>query len=315
MGGRSEKRRIGRQAADWALRLADGDLGADERLSLSAWTANPDHAAALHRAAGILGCSQAILRADTDFSRQNFDPRARSGFGRKTIAGAVILIALCLGYTLDLPLRLEADYRTSINQTETLTLADGTRVHLNGNSALEEEFDVKTRRIKLLRGQAYFEVAKDPSRPFVVASGGGEAKALGTAFDVNIVGDQSEVTVTESRVLVSAEAAGGQAVLEPGDRIAYGSDGKLGTISRVPPGTEAPWLKNRLVFDERPLASVIEEIFRRLPGRAIVVNSATARRLVSGSFDLSDPEAALESFGRAMGVRIVRAGNFVTVIY
>lgn len=309
----SNKRAIAGYAADWALRLSDGDLSPEEHHALHAWTRDPENAEALRRAAAVLGDSRAVLRADADFSRANFD--AQNGSGTRTIVSIAVVALLCLGYLGGLPLRFEADAMTEVNETLMITLPDGSKVHLNGDSALAEDFDPSIRRVKLLKGQAYFEVARDPSRPFIVEAGGGQAEALGTAFDVNLVDDHSEVTVAESHVLVSAGSDKQRAVLEPGDRIAYDRDGRLSEITRVPSGLEAPWVHDRLVFEERPLSAVVEEIFRRLPGKVVIANSQTGRRLVSGFFDLRDPQAAFKSFGDAMNLRVVKAGKFLTIIY
>lgn len=309
----STKRRIAEQAVDWALRLSDGDLLPDEHDALRAWTRDERHAEALRRATAVLGNSRSLLRADPDFSRANFGAHDRSA--AKIIVSIALVTLLCLGYLFGLPARFEADIVTNVNETRTVSLPDGSKVHLNGDSALAEDFDPSVRRVRLLKGQAYFEVAKDPARPFVVEAGNGQAEALGTAFDVNLVDDHSEVTVVESHVRVSAGSERQQAVLEPGERIAYGSDGKLGEITRVSAGLEAPWVHDRLVFEERPLSAVVEEMFRRLPGKVIIANSATGHRRISGFFDLKDPQAAFKSFSDAMNLRVVKAGKLLTVIY
>lgn len=316
MAHKTDKRVIREAAADWALRRSEGELSPDEGRAFGAWlTARPEHPAAYERAAGILGESRTILREDADFAMRSLNSGNDGVPLSKVAAVSVVLLGLCLWFAFDMPLRMTADARTASNETTVVTLRDGTLAHLNGNSALDEDFSPGIRRVRLLRGEVYFEVSKDPTRPFVVDAGGGEVRALGTAFNVNLVGGMAEVTVTESRVSVVGEARGEGVVLHPGDRISYGRDGQLSDIIRVPAGLEAPWLTNRLVFEERPLASVMEEIFRRLPGRLVIANPATGRRLVSGTFDLGDPELALRDFGRAFGIKIVRAGPVVTIIY
>lgn len=315
MANKTDMQKIREDAVDWALRLNEGKLGSDARRAFEAWrTARPEHDTAYQRAAAVLGDSQTVLRQDADFTRRNFRPGSHSARS-KTIIASLLVGGLCLWYGGDIMLRFEADVMTAAAETATITLPDGTRVYLNGNSALDEDFTQNRRSVRLLRGEAYFEVAKDPARPFLVEAGAGQAEALGTAFNVNLAGSEAEVTVAESRVAVSGDAGGETMVLQPGDRVAYDADGRLGQRSRVLPGFEASWRGGRLVFEERPLATVIEEIFRKLPGRVVIANPATGRRLVSGSFDLNDPEQALKSFAATMGISVVRAGSLVTVVY
>jgi transmembrane sensor len=100
-------------------------------------------------------------------------------------------------------------YNTDIGERRSITLADGSTVDLNARSKLRVEFSNNERRVELLDGQALFQVAKDHSRPFIVASGEATVRAVGTQFDVNRKSGSTTVTVLEGRVAVYSTAHAG----------------------------------------------------------------------------------------------------------
>lgn len=308
------KRRIAEQAADWALRHADG-LSETERRDLHAWLGLCDaHAQAFARAQQVLGEAGCVLRLDADFTRRMLRRPEKRGRGA-AIAVLLFLAASGGAFLLtDGPLRLQADHISAAGEMPRIALGDGSQVTLNGESAIAEYFDGATRRVALLRGEAYFEVARDPARPFVVEAGPGRIEARGTAFDVNLVAGEVDVTVTEHSVAV-AVPGGAEMRVPSGRRLRYDAAGILREPAPVPEGLETPWRSGRLVFEDRPLAAVVEEIFRHLPGKVVVADSATASRRISGAFDLRDPDAALQSFGSAFGLKIVHLGALLTVVY
>lgn len=306
---------IQEQAVDWAIRLHDGDLTAEERDELDRWTAScPDHLAALERARRLLGDTGTALAADPAFTRNLV---RRSGTRGTPVAS--ILLALLVGgglfLALDGPLWLRADVTSAANEMPEITLSDGSRVHLNGKSAIAEHFNATERRIALLKGEAYFEVTADPARPFIVEAGGGEIKVTGTAFDVNLLEDGTEVVVTEHGVLITGQAAGQTVRVEAGEAIFYDAAGAVGAVETLPAELAAPWRSGRIVFERQRLSSVVAQIFRHIPGRVIVARSSVANKRISGSFDLSNPAEALASFGEVFGVKIVRAGDLLTIVY
>lgn len=306
------KRRVAEEATDWALRLDDDGVGEAELHAFDAWiAADPEHGRAYAKVRNLLGDTKAALSEDRAFTRRLVARRPRRAWGAAVVAAFVVLGG-GLFLAMDGPLHLRADIVSGDHEMPHVTLADGTRVQLNADSALEEAFDGSVRRVVLLKGQAYFEVAKDAARPFVVVAGGGEARALGTAFDVNLVDGSVAVSVTESRVAVTGDRT---VELSPGMRVSYGPDGHLGPVRKIPAGFEAPWRTGRLIFEDRPLGGVVEEIFRHLPGRVVVAEVGLRNRAITGSFDLSDPGAAFDSFREVFGLRAVQMGGLLTVIY
>ncbi|HYE37039.1 FecR family protein [Methylocaldum sp.] len=145
---------------------------------------------------------------------------------------------------LDPIFALRADFRTAKGEIRAVLLPDGSRATLNADSAVALRFEDSVRRIELLRGEAFFEVAKDTARPFVVASGEGETKAVGTTFTVRQSKEKTEVAMLEGVVEASTVRqrlslkAGQVASLQPDGQIVL-RNGGIGPARRQPhPGSQ-----------------------------------------------------------------------------
>lgn len=312
----SEKSRQDRQikeyAVDWVLRMEGGPLTASERRELDAWLQmNAAHVRAFDKAQRLFSESGHALASDPDQAKRVI---AGKGTGRASRLLLPMLLIIGGFYLADGPLWLRADVVSDSHEMPVIQLADGSTVQMNSESALAENQDSGLREVSLLKGEAFFEVAKDPARPFVVRAGDTRIEVLGTAFNVNRIGDLTEVTVTESNVRVSCSDTDEELVLGPGMRVVCGGR-TFRPIETVSPELAAPWRAGRLVFDGQPLFRVIEEIFRHIPGDAYLFAGSRRTRRISGSFDLTDPEKALDSFARVFGLEMVRAGGMLTIIY
>lgn len=306
---------IREQAVDWAIRLHDGDLSDAERQALDQWLDRcPDHARALDVARELMGDAGRALADDPDFTRRLVRSTRKSG---RTIIALAFVAALAGGgfFLGGGPLMLQADVISASNEMPVVRLPDGSRVHLNGKSAIAEHFTATDRRIVLLEGEVFFEVEKDATRPFIVEAGAGRIKVTGTAFNVNLLDGGTEVVVTDHTVAVAGKASGRPTRIEAGQKLFYDRSGVVGPVEAVPSGLEVPWRSGRLIFENRPLATVVEEVFRHIPGKVVVARRSVAEKRISGSFDISNPQEALASFGEIFGVRMVKAGNLMTLIY
>ena len=316
------KQRAREQAVDWLLRLGDGDAGPADQDRFERWlAADPLHRTAFEEARKLFRMSGAALAEKPEETRRAL----RKGERRGTALLAALAVVLGAGFWLaDGPLRLQADAITGTDETRIVDLPDGSRIHLNASSAIAENFASTRRAVRLLRGEAYFEVAPDSARPFLVEAGDIEVRVLGTAFNINVTAIDTEVTVTENKVQVSPLSGGPGVALVSGERVAYlnpdsleagKNRGGLGQVETVRAGDETPWRTGRLVFEERPFERVAEELSRHMPGRFIVMGNDLRARRISGSFDLKDPQAALDSFAAIFGVRVMQAGPLLTLIY
>lgn len=140
-----------------------------------------------------------------------------------------------------------------------LNLPDGTRVWLNAASSLKYPVNFsagKERRVEL-NGEAYFEVAKDKTRPFIVKSAAQEIRVLGTHFDVNAYKDEASIRTT---LLEGAVQVNNQVVLKPGQQSVL--TGRQLDVKTVNAGDMIDWKNGEFIFDDEPLGSILKKVSR-----------------------------------------------------
>jgi transmembrane sensor len=311
---RNTEKKWTEQAVDWFLRLQDNRDDAELEAKFQAWLAH-DAAAALayQRVQRLMGDASRMLSSDLDFTRK----AAKRSLPRpRDLIATVALLLLCSGGFLlaDGPMRLRADVISGVGQPRTITLSDGSTVELNASSAIAINLEGSQRRITLLRGEAYFQVAADPKRPFVVTAGNGTTTALGTAFDINLTENATCVIVTEHAVMVGPEHSEQKQRLNERQQLAYDGEGRVGDVEAADPDMALAWRQGRLAFEDRPLASVVEDIARYIPGKIIIAQTALADRRISGSLNLAAPEETLSSFANAFQINVTRVGPYLTVL-
>lgn len=210
---------------------------------------------------------------------------------------------------------LRADHVSAPGQIRELTLADGSQLVLDGDSALAVHFDGRQRRIELLRGAASFKVLRN-GLPFVVRAEGGEARVLGTEFEVRRLPRETRVTVASGQVAVRAGEAADlpQAVLHAGQRVAF-ADGRLAAPEAVDSSAALAWRQGWLAFYQAPLGEVLERLGDYYPGRILLLDAELAARRVTVSFPSADPHAALNALQAVLGFRQRELFGRVIVIH
>jgi transmembrane sensor len=207
------------------------------------------------------------------------------------------------------------DVSTHVGERALVQLSDGTKVTLNTDTAIHADFSGKDRAVTLLRGEAYFEVAKDKSRAFVVSAGSHEVIAVGTAFDVRLQPQQLQVKLVEGKVRVrriSSHTASNAAeaitaipvMLEAGSSLVAPSDGH-DRIEPLNATREISWRTGKLVFQGDRLAVVVAEMNRYSTQELKILDPRIEDRMISGVVDPSggaEFARTLESYGM---VRIV----------
>lgn len=202
-------------------------------------------------------------------------------------------------------------FETPIGGTRTIELDDGSSLVLNTATRARVEYSAGLRSVALLRGEAYFDVAHDPGRPFRVHAGPRTFEALGTAFGVQRMSDAVELIVTEGRVRVAApsatqrrEAPGtlpaeSSAVVVAGQRGLFGPDGS-DVHAFAPAASDAAlaWQRGMLVFDDTPLRDVLAEANRYTATRLALDDPSLGSLRVVGSFRAGDLEGLLAALQR-----------------
>lgn len=223
------------------------------------------------------------------------------------LIGAILLKPVYIRYAL-------ADYRTVVGEIKTVRLADGSTIRLNTDTLIAEHYSDEQRGLELLAGEAEFEVAHDPQRPFVVKARHGSTEALGTRFIVNAADRSVRISVLENTVEISSRNHA-PVKLETGFELAYGEGGLTDVPRPISESDRLTWRDGKLKFNARPLAEVIEEINRYLPGTIVLANQSYAEHIVNGVFEIDRLDNAVNVIAQSLDLQIAGFGRFLRVIY
>ncbi|CAN7623374.1 FecR family protein [Bosea sp. LjRoot237] len=308
---RSQEERRSEEAAGWVARLQSSDATAADREGFAAWCArDPKNAETYQEFSSLWGELKEAPVPKDRLRKLRATRRARRAAG----LGVLLLAAAGLGVSqsgwVD---RLQADHSTGIGEIRSVALPDGSRAVLNTDTALRLRFDGSRRQVELLRGEAYFEVAPMPARPFVAVGETLEATALGTRFAMQLSHDGRgpDVAVEEGRVAVRSRDA--QAELRAGDEATLGSDGRL-VLSRPDVAEQIAWKDGKLVFSDRPLSEVLATLGRYRRGRILVLDDRAARQRISGVFDVADTDDALATLEASLPVSVTRLTGLMVIV-
>ncbi|MFF7065225.1 FecR domain-containing protein [Pseudomonas sp. NPDC008258] len=296
------------EAADWLVQLQSGTATEDDHRAVQAWCQrSAQHAQAWQRAEAILGD---LRRLPTPVTGETLRRLSRNGAVSRRQAlhrlGLWLLAAPAawLAWRETPWQQWTADARTAVGEQRPLTLADGSQVLLNTDTAIDITFDAQQRRIDLLAGEILVTSAKDqvtPSRPLLVRTLHGQAIALGTRFSVRIDGPLTRVAVLEGAVSIRPVHTATGLLLKAGERGAFDSD-------RVLPATaletgDLAWEHGMLLARDMRLADLLHELGRYRPG-VLRCHPQVRELRVSGAFPLADTDASLRLLGDTLPVAI-----------
>lgn len=306
-------RKRNREAADWILRNAEPNQSPAEKARFQDWLdQHPENCRTYSAAERLMGDARRAIQSDPSLADIKVKPRST------TKAVTTMLLAAALGtgafFALDGPLRLKADAIAGTDEMPVLTLEDGSEVQLNASSAIAVDFSERHRTVRLLRGEAFFQVAHVTERPFTVVAGSTRVTALGTAFDVRYGNDDTEVTVTENAVQIEFDELGKDPVhVEQGEQARHHHAKGETVVSAIDDAVALAWKRGQIAVDNAPLSYVVEEMNRHFRGRILIVGSALAERRVSGTIGITDTDGALDFVTRALGVKATRIGPLIII--
>jgi transmembrane sensor len=307
-------------AATWFARLQGDAVLVEDRRAFERWlAADPRNTTAWARCQNLWS-GLSLLDADPALAALRADALAAGdapsrGFSRRGLLTAAGLVAM-VGGGAAVGWRVLGDkaapvagpsadptFTTAVGELSTFHLADGSVVTLSTNSAVRVNPWDRERRLTLVRGQAFFKVAKDAARPFVVAVGDKLVTAVGTAFDVRLDPGKLSVTLLEGRVRIAGPSPRGDRMVEmsAGSRF-VAADAADWTIAAIDTVKESSWLQGRLVFDGEPLSAVVDEMNRFSTRKLRVADPVVAATPVSGVFKTGQVDAfvaAIRSYGLA----------------
>lgn len=312
----SDTERLLDEAIDLTIRLQSDPANPVTLEMIRTWRARgPEYERVWQRMSDAHGMSGKVL------SRQRKSAQRRKlGLTRRNliIGGAIGLGTAAAGTTFgpDLLAWVEADYMTPKAKIRPIELADSSKVTLGPDSAIAIDFGTADRRVRLLKGMAFFDVASMPNRPFIVAAGRVTVTAVGTAFDVTDDAGIVSVGVESGRVKASAYGISlpAKGALASGDWMSIDTASRDIERGKREAGQIAAWRGNVIVAEKETVSALVARIARWHKGRVVLAAPWLGRERVSGLFDLSNPRRALEAVVHPAGGHVRDISSFLTVI-
>lgn len=341
------KSKISREASRWIIRL-DGQLPSEQEIrELTQWLdSSPYHRSEFIELANLWGSLDTLTAlADliplhaTNVAKQKSDSNKPLlgwvGYSPAMCASLILVALLGVFASLNVNwsdplwyLSPDRAYSTGIGSSKNIELPDGSLIKLNTNSAIQVSYAGDARAITLQHGEAYFDVAKDPRRPFTVTVGNGKVTAIGTAFNIQFDDDFVDVIVTEGVVEVESpvpdtapkgnvsSAISTKAIMVTRTALqanhAMRFDTTSAEIAELNPeqiDRELAWQRGMLIFEGHSLQEVVEEITRYTDTRIIIRDPEISTIRIGGYFKTGEIESMLEAFESSFGIRVTRLEN------
>lgn len=334
-------RQIYEEASEWFTRMRDGEDTPAARSELMTWfRRSPEHVSAyLDIAAVWMESKNVSVDAEVDLETRIAQARADLGIA-ELIPRREPLQPKTWRWRTKLPMAMAASaalvlmgiwfygqrdtYTTGTGEQHSIALSDGSTVELNSRSRLKVRFTEGVRNVELLEGQALFRVAKNPTRPFIVATGDTRVRAVGTQFDVYRKSGGTIVTVIEGRVAVisslpvtaeraEASASSPSLFLTAGERLTV-APRTVPRPTRVNVAAATAWTQRQLVFEFTPLGEAAEE-FNRYNARQLVVEGEALRAFkISAIFRSTDPASLVRYIQTQPGIRIQESEDTIRIL-
>jgi len=322
------------EALEWLVALHEDPGDADLHSRFEAWRAgDPSRAWAWAEATEVYGAigqtppvhtaRWASLpgtgggdRAGTRRARPSPGPATRAPARRRLVAGLAASAAAVAIATVLAPgalIGLQADYRTGVGEVRQVRLEDGSVVSLGPDTALGVDYAADRRQVRLLRGQAWFDVQHNPARPFRVRARDVETTVLGTAFEVDTAADVSTVAVQRGLVGVSPLDGAPTERVPAGHAVTIARDGTL-TRAAITPDRVATWRDGQLVVENGSIGEVVAALKPWSRDRILVRGSVLAGKRVTGVYDLRDPDAVVEALAVAYDLETTRITPWILVL-
>lgn len=307
------------EAARWCARMDSDDVSADDELAFQGWLADDPRRRAAYDAISRMTMDPALIAAIQDAAGAS--AALQMSFARRlpnvvrplpfAAVGVLSLLAWLSWPWLNVALTPPTLVATPPGQTRTMMLADGSRLELSGGTSLVVRLGSARRVVRMQAGEAFFTVAPDATRPFIVATEDGRVQVLGTAFDLSQTRDGLAIAVHHGRVAFGRNGLFAGAIdLVAGDKADL-NDGVVSTVKHFDLDA-GDWRDGWLETDGVTLGGLAERLSRR-HNIAVSVDPALADRRIAGRFRLNDPETLLRSLSVIHGFAVARsdAGLFV----
>lgn len=315
----STPRDISDEALRWIVRLHSGEATAEDRKQFREWrSASPENEEAAREAEDLWG-DASDLHEDPVTGTVRPGARKSGPHRRNIVAGLVALVISGSGLAVFNEWR--ADYITGRGEVRTVGLPDGSRVTLNARSAINLKFSEAGRRISLVQGQAFFEVAPDAVRPFEVDAAGVTVTALGTAFDIernlatgDVVASVTQHSVTVGTATTNNSRSAARVTLREDQTVAVDAQGHIGTISARASSVTTAWRSGMYIAENRSLGDVVAALQAYHVGWIVIRGEKATGLRVNAVLNLKTPDESLDALANGLPIAVWRLSPFLVII-
>lgn len=315
-------------AADWWARLRDPREPARSEEQWLEWSGSDADRIDAFARVSELGTQLGALddAAKREFAREFSPASARRPRWLPFAIAASLVLAVAAGGTLlwqRLPIgAMETEnYATAVAVDRNISLSDGSQVALGGATRLTTHFAGDRRDVDLSAGEAYFQVAHDTSRPFIVNAGAVSIRAVGTAFNVRRTGERVTIGVSQGRVRIASSegvANGRSSTAEAleavaGQQISFDPHASGLTVGAISPGRAASWREHRLEFVNEPLDAVVADINRYSTRPFVLADAKLGALVFTGTVDTRALDSWLEALPKILPLRVDSDSERVTL--
>jgi len=326
MAARETSRDIDRAASDWTARLDRGPLTPEAEEAFQAWLrGDPRRKGALLRAQALATMSESAQALGSGFDPAVFEEPKRSRLGplsrrqALTWTGAAAAAASLAAVGVGMP-AAGAVISTEQGEIRLVPLEDGSTVHLNTASSVRVRYDKGERLVTLLKGEAYFSVARDDRRPFVVEVNGCRLRTAQAGFrvrkldrsPVDVLVNQGQVDVAER----TRQASVNVAALGANTRLVLSHPPNQGSAAEHPHpiapeavDRELAWREGKLAFEGETLGQAADAFARYSRTRIQIGDPDLAREPVTGLFAANDPIGFSRAVARVFDARLEEDGE------
>jgi transmembrane sensor len=307
------------EAATWVVVLGREAISPEDLARFNAWMNQGERHRGAFNALSGLWRELAVLKELPDIAAVEVSGAPAQGFSRRKIVAA----AACIPFAVltvfgvrayrDRRINQKGDFSSGVGEQKTVRLADRSVVELNTDSAMRVDYNEAARRVWLLRGEAYFDVAKDPERPYLVFAAGNVVEAVGTAFTVRMRPDSAlDVTVEEGRVALSAAISAKeprQVIAELTARQSAVFSGRVEHITQledVELVQKLAWRQGLLAYAGVPLSDVVADVSRYTDVKIEFADPALGAIPIGGVFRVNQLNALFDSLHLTFGLRVER---------
>ncbi len=322
MNRKPETNAIDEEATRWAVRVDAGPLSPEEEAALNAWLeADVRHVGAYARAravwldadrlAALARGGQAPAEGDRVTILDAVARRKTAIIAAVSAMAATLLAVAGVMVFLQQPAAGPAAHLeiSEIGEIRRIVLDDGSMMTLNTGSTVQIAFSAYNRSVYLDEGEVAFEVSSDPSRPFLVHTGGTTVRVVGTHFVVRRQGDGVLITVAEGEVAIESGEDSLNANALMAVQISVGSAPSVRHLDEADISRQLAWQGGRLVFDGETLAEAIAEMNRYSPVRIELSATGLHGERFVGAFRAGDTRTFAETIATAYDLRVVETNG------